>query len=233
MRIYINPFTRKVVGSVDTTRPVDLLTFKRRDRLPLEVVFSDGREEVELTVGTTGAVGLKERGNYSATALAMAAAWTPGDGMYTFDLNLHTTEMTAAFVARITEGMEPGMLEAMLEVEWRLGGMIVTTDTVLVEVQNDIVTGTEGVPASPDGGLGTVVPHMRLDITGLTGGTADKLDAVPVSALPKPYVMWVLLSSGLTPFVLSATTETADGTWVVRPPDYHAVTQPYQWRRQG
>lgn len=66
-------------------------------------------------------------------------------------------------------------------------------------------------------------------VTARVGGTAGCLDAIATVALLKPKVKLILIGGALKGYSLSASTDAADGEAIVRPTDYNAATNPYQW----
>ena len=141
-------------GSRDT---VSSLSFKRGDTVSLAVRFISGIIVQELGVGATGKLGLKESGEYDADFVASDTAWTKtGTGtstVYTFELNLNTSELNALLGHDGTEGNDVASVDLMMEMEWAVDGVTTSSNTITATVRNDVVKGSEGTALtqpSPD-----------------------------------------------------------------------------------
>lgn len=72
----------------------------------------------------------------------------------------------------------------------------------------------------------------RLDITSLTGGLSTSLDSIYIAQYPEKAILQIQVSGPPNPVSLAqkvASTAIADGISIIRPPDYNAITNPYQW----
>ena len=126
------------------------LTFKRRDRFPVDVRFMRGGLVQELPTGATGKLGLKADKDFNGAFVASDLSWTKsGAGVaatYGFDLNLNTIQINALFACVPT----PSSIALMLEIEWTEGDQRTSSNTLSVTLENDIVRGDEGVPQDGD-----------------------------------------------------------------------------------
>ena len=143
MRVYINLDTNEPVVSPVLTQRVNTFYFVRRDIVPVEVQFVRSGAVVELGAGATGAIGLKK--TYAGSFLANDSEWTKtGTGsstVYTFDLNLNTTELGTEFTVDTLDS-----ITAKLEVSWSVSGTTSSTMPTSAVVYNDVIRGTEGAP---------------------------------------------------------------------------------------
>ncbi|MEI6492089.1 MAG: hypothetical protein WCO94_06035 [Verrucomicrobiota bacterium] len=125
---------------------ISSLTFKRRDRFPVEVRFMRGGVAQELPTGAAGKIGLKADKDFNGQFVASHLAWTKlGAGIsatYVFDLNLNTIQINALFACVPT----PSSVVLMLEIEWAEGDLRTSSNTLAVTLENDIVRGDEGIP---------------------------------------------------------------------------------------
>ncbi len=148
MTIYIDLGTSNIVESPTFPRPLDSLDLKRNDNPTINVVFLTNGVQTDLGSGATGQLGIKEAGDYAAGFLASASSWTKtGSGttaVYSFSVNLNTTQIAAAFGT--TD--EPAQIPAMLEIEWIVGGAITRSETQAVNLNNCVIEGDEGVPVA-------------------------------------------------------------------------------------
>ena len=148
MRLYLDIDSRKFVASASEQRPVTGIEVKRRDTDLIELQFLRDRTVQELPTGTTIRLGLKPAANYTADFIASGTFTKSGTGTstkYLLDLNLNTVALNAAFAAATPE---PETLAAMLEVEWASGTNISSSLTLPVVINNDVIRGNEGTPAT-------------------------------------------------------------------------------------
>lgn len=161
MRVYINLDSNEFVVSPVLTQRVSTLYLVRRDNVPVEVQFVRGGAVVELAAGATGKMGIKTA--FDGDFLAYDSAWTQSgtgaDTVYTFGLNLNTTELSAEFVTDEEES-----ITAKVEVEWTASGLVSSTLPTSVVVYNDVIRGGEGSPS-----LATTLSD--LDFSDGAGGT--------------------------------------------------------------
>ncbi len=72
----------------------------------------------------------------------------------------------------------------------------------------------------------------RLDITAFTGGLANALDSVPVTPFAEDDLIYIQIGGPTNPVNIAqkvASTAAPIAGGIIRPPDYNAVTNPYQW----
>jgi hypothetical protein len=138
MKLFLDLKNRRFVKSAASNVALDRLVLKRRDTLPIEVVYVENGALATPPAGTTAAVGLKAKFSDS-NFLAYAA---PGQTI----LDLNTLPVEAAF------SLNPATVSALLEIRWGAPGTAHRTATLAVELQNSVITGDEATPAAiPDG----------------------------------------------------------------------------------
>ena len=138
MKLFLDLKNRRFVKSAASNVALDRLVLKRRDTLPIEVVYVENGAVATPPAGTTAAVGLKAKFS-DANFLSYAAP-----GQTTLDLN--TLPVEAAFSSN------PATVSALLEIRWGAPGTAHRTATLAVELQNAVITGDEATPAAiPDG----------------------------------------------------------------------------------
>lgn len=144
MRVYVNLNSNEFVVSPTLTQRVSTLYFVRRDTVPVEVQFVRDGAVVELSAGATGQLGIKK--TFTGSFLANDSGWTKtGTGtstIYTFDLNLNTSEMDAEFNPDATTES----ITAKIELSWTVGAATSTTLPTSATIYNDVIRGGEGVP---------------------------------------------------------------------------------------
>ena len=138
MKLFLDLKNRRFVKSAASNVALDRLVLKRRDTLPIEVVYVENGAVATPPAGTTAAVGLKAKFS-DANFLSYAAP-----GQTTLDIN--TLPVEAAFSSN------PASVSALLEIRWGAPGTAHRTATLAVELQNAVITGDEATPAAiPDG----------------------------------------------------------------------------------
>lgn len=138
MKLFLDSKNRRFVKSAASNVALQTLVLKRRDQVPLEVVFVENGVAVDPVLGTQTTVALKTSFS-DANFLALAA---PGQTI----LDLNTMPVEAAFSS------DPASIAAFLEIRWSAPSQALRTATLQVEVQNSVILGDEQTPAAlPDG----------------------------------------------------------------------------------
>jgi hypothetical protein len=136
MKLFIDLTTRRFVKSAASSAALPTLVLKRRDIMPVEVVFVQRGAAVSTPAGTTIRVALKSKFS-DANFLAVADSGT---------LDLYTTAVEDLFPGSTASA------DALLEVRYTRTGEATRTATLGIEIQNSVILGTEGTPAAiPDG----------------------------------------------------------------------------------
>jgi hypothetical protein len=136
MKLFIDISTRRFVKSAASSAALPTLVLKRRDVMPVEVIFVQRGAAVTTPAGTTIRVALKSKFS-DANFLAVADSGT---------LDLYTTAVEDLFPGSTASA------DALLEVRYARTGEATRTATLQVEIQNSVILGTEGTPATiPDG----------------------------------------------------------------------------------
>ena len=143
MRVYIDLNSRAFVVSPVLTQRVTELLFTRRDNVPVEVQFVRNGTVVELGGAASGKMGIKK--TFDGDFLAYDSSWeksgTGADAVYTFGLNLNTTELDAEFPEDDEE-----LVTARVEVEYTDSGLVSSTLPCSATVFNDVIRGDEAAP---------------------------------------------------------------------------------------
>ena len=139
MKLFIDISTRRFVKSAASSAALPTLVLKRRDVMPIEVVFVQRGAAVATPPGTTIRVALKSK--FSDTNfLAVADSGT---------LDLYTTAVEDLFPGSTASA------DALLEVRWTKTGEATRTATLQVEIQNSVILGNEGTPSVVTDGKAT------------------------------------------------------------------------------
>jgi hypothetical protein len=138
MKLFLDTKARRFVKSAASNVALQTLVLKRRDQVPIEVIFVENGVAIDPPAGTTTTVALKTSFS-DANFLALAA---PGQTI----LDLNTLPVEAAF------SLDPASISAFLEIRWTAPTQALRTATLQVEVQNSVILGDEATPtALPDG----------------------------------------------------------------------------------
>jgi len=138
MKLFLDSKNRRFIKSAASNVALQTLVLKRRDQVPLEVIFVENGVAISPVAGTETTVALKSSFSDS-NFLALAA---PGQTI----LDLNTQPVEAAFSS------DPASISAFLEVKWTAPAQALRTATLQVEIQNSVILGDEQTPQSlPDG----------------------------------------------------------------------------------
>lgn len=193
MKLFLDIKARRFVKSAASNVALQTLHLKRRDQVPLEIIFVSNNAVTTAPTGTTTTVGLKAKFS-DANFLAFAA---PG----TNTLNLNTEPVEAAFLSN------PASLPALLEVRWSAPGESLRTATLQVELQNSVILGTEGTPAA--------IPDLKATQAQAEAGTSNETWITPlrawdaIRAWAAANFSWANLAEKPTSFPPSSHTHTA------------------------
>jgi hypothetical protein len=138
MKLFLDQKARRFIKSAASNVALQSLVLKRRDQVPIEVVFVENGVAIDPVLGTQTTVALKSSFSDS-NFLALAA---PGSTI----LDLNTVPVEGAFSS------DPASISAYLEIRWTAPTQALRTATLQVEVQNSVILGDEATPAAlPDG----------------------------------------------------------------------------------
>jgi len=139
MKLFLDSKNRRFIKSAASNVALQTLVLKRRDQVPLEVIFVENGVAIDPPAGTTTTVAIKSSFSDS-NFLALAA---PGSTI----LDLNTIPVEAAF-----SSSDPASISAFLEIRWTAPSQTLRTATLQVEIQNSVILGDEATPAAlPDG----------------------------------------------------------------------------------
>jgi hypothetical protein len=158
MKLFLDTKARRFVKSAASNVALQTLHLKRRDQVPLEIVFVANNAVVTAPTGTTTTVGLKAKFS-DPNFLALAPAGTS-------TLDLYTQPVESAFATN------PASISALLEVRWSAPGESLRTATLQVELQNSVILGTEGTP--------TAIPDLKATQEEAEAGTDNERWMTPL-----------------------------------------------------
>ena len=144
MTLYFDLDSALLVSSPGTRDVVTSLNFKRGDSCTLSIQFVSSGVVQELDSGATGKLGVKAAGDYAGDYIAAAPTWiktgTLTDTVYSFSINLATDEINA-----LLSGSIP-LVAAIAELEFIVGSIRTSSQTIPVTIYNDVIKGTESGP---------------------------------------------------------------------------------------
>ena len=156
MKLFIDLTTRRFVRSAASSVALPALVLKRRDVMPVEVIFVQRGAAVATPAGTSIRVALKSKFS-DANFLALADSGT---------LDLYTTAVEDLFPGSTASA------DALLEVRYTRTGEATRTATLQVEIQNSVILGNEATPA--------VVPDGKATQAEATAGTSNEKWMTPL-----------------------------------------------------
>jgi hypothetical protein len=201
MKLFVDLTTRRFVKSAASSAALPTLVLKRRDLLPIEVIFVQRGAPVAAPSGTVTKVALKQSfGDSNFLAVA--------DSGY---LDLYTTGVEALLPGDTSKA------DALLEVRYARTGEATRTATLQVEIQNSVILGTEGTPAA-------AIDYKATQADAEAGNDNDKWmtplrTAQAIATKPRPHISATPPSSAVNGslWIDSATLRThvlTAGTWV-------------------
>jgi hypothetical protein len=162
MQLYFDLDLAAFVSGPGTRDLLAGLTVKRGDSLSVVIQFVRGAVAQELASGAEGVLGIKSAGDYDGDFIASATSWTKsGTGtatLYTFTVSLNTTAITTLLAG------DTASIFASLELEYLVGTVRTSSQTVAVTIHNDVIKGTEAGPVEITGGI--PVPDAFMVVTG-------------------------------------------------------------------
>lgn len=129
---------------------------KRRDLVPLEVIFVENGAAIATPAGTSITCALKSKFS-DANFLALAENGT---------LNLNTVPLEEQFVGSTAS------ISAFIEIRWSVPGETTRTATLQAEIQNSVILGTEGTPAE--------IPNLKATQAQAEAGTDNEKWMTPL-----------------------------------------------------
>jgi hypothetical protein len=192
MKLYIDLATRRFVrGQGGTSTALSRLTFKRRDVIALDIDFLQRGEVVPTPAGTTIIAALKSKFSDGEFLAVADSAGT---------LDLYTQPVEDLFVGNTAS------VSALIEVKWSAPGEAMRTATLAVELQNSVILGDEGIPAS--------VPSLKATLAEAEAGTSNEKWMTPLR-------VWDAIRKSASAAVTWATLAGKPSTF---PPDTHTHT---------
>lgn len=184
-------FVTAVSGAPDLFRyPVDSLDARRRENRALTVRFCRNGSLEDIHAGADLRLTVKRTANYAAsTPLAEAITFTKyGSGsnaVYSSEINLFTSTIETAFGA--VNGVEPALIETILEVSWTYDGLRYTSRAIPLKLANCVFRDQDAIPET------TSPPPVPITIGSVTasepGGDASVSNRGTASAAILDFVV--------------------------------------------
>jgi len=237
--LYIDKADGRFIDSPLFKSPVETVSFKRGDAASVRVSFVNGFVVEPLADGAEIVFGIKESGKYDGEFLVSADTYEEDGDSYTLAPSFNTAALDDALNSGDDAGLnDVASLSAMLEISWSEDGGTTwqSSRTITANIANDVVKGVEGTPvALPDAEdwLATHGIPYSTAITGLTGGTSNRLDSIPTVDLPLKTMRAVFVSSVYFSVYILLSSDAPDNVpFTVRPDDYAAGTNEKVWYLQ-
>lgn len=255
MNLYFDLDAGYFVTSPGSRERLATMELKRGDTCSLAVRFLTGGTVTGLATGATGKFGMKEQGDFDGDFVASAGTWTKtGTGsstVYTFEVNLATTELNTLLGVGVAADVASVLLNA--EMEFIADGVRTSSNTIACTVYNDVIRGTESGPAE-------IADGTPINPTATVTGTLTSDGSTPVEFVDMIYVgeesgKMAFTDTGDLPGIggnykvyndstqwsLEAVSEAAywNSSATVERPDeiptgaWHATNNPDAWKPQG
>lgn len=153
MRVFYDLDTDQLTEQPGYRQPITKLSFKRTLLATLEVQFVRNSIVTELPSGATGIFGIKEVGKYDADYAVAALSWIKSGAdtstVYTFLLSFINDDLNDLFNVDTDETNDIESIQFMAELQWKFDGIPHKSQTITVEIFNDVNRGGEEVPITP------------------------------------------------------------------------------------
>jgi|DEB0MinimDraft_6_1074348.scaffolds.fasta_scaffold01005_13 hypothetical protein len=253
MNLYYDLRLRRFVTTPGLDDALDSLEFKAGDTeeivlqfgrspdasAPSSVITSPTWTAESLSAGATISIGIKASGDYhDGDLLSGTSSFTEDTEAktYTFDLNLNTTEINTALNRDDADDTNDtaAIEDALFEMTFKsspTAGVRSSIDDVTVTIKHDVLSGSEGTPASAatpsDYALTADTIQFLPAVSSQTGGTAadfDSVETVNRSAGEAFAFFDDDASSVFRVYELVAGTDAESAPETIRPDDFAAST---------
>jgi hypothetical protein len=247
MILYVDIDTGEVRRSL--TGPVITgLVMYLRDILSLGIVYVQDGAAVTTTVLAGSAVqkiGLRAKPS-DADLLALASTYSLAGDIATATFSLNTSELVDWFTDNLSTDVRESAFFLELEVSAADESTRQTYWQGTVMIRRDVNQPGDITPPDVDTALYVLkgalfdgngraispfyVAH-RGEVTGRTGGGSANLDGITTTTLTIPFAALIVIAGSGEIWQLVSGTDAEDGTFIVRPDDYHGTTNPRVWKR--
>lgn len=197
MRFVIDLDSLYLIESTSDRRPVSMVSVKRGDDAPFEVIFVRSGIAEELAGSSVLTFGAKEEGKFDGTAVVLndefALSGSGTAAKYLASPSFNTVALNDLFAIDGDDSNDVAFVDLIAEFTWQVGaGAPTTTKTFRFRVHNDVIRGTEGTPLelpTPEAWLiarqaaleyAGADPNIPENLTVTGSMVAASLDAVPV-----------------------------------------------------
>ena len=186
MQIFVDLDTRKLRRSVSNSSPVTTLDFKRGDTELMEIFYVQNNAQVQLAAGAVISFGAKIKDAYDGAALVFEDDFTlSGSGAtakYSANPSFNTVPLDDALMVDDNPANDLKLLDLMGEITWNDDGVITSSVTFAVRVNNDVLRGDEGTPSS----LPDPADWMPAALTFAGANPNDSVDGLTISGIVTP-----------------------------------------------
>lgn len=163
-------------------RNITSISLKLRDRVTIAVKFFQNGSHISLSAQATGKLGLKKKGVFQGGYIASLQSWTKQGSptIYSFDLNLNTSEATALFAGG--KANTPSV-NLVLEISIEQSPEILSSALLSVILENDLNQGNEGPmsQANPDYPLAADVLTKSGNLSGIVDPASARINLATYS----------------------------------------------------
>jgi hypothetical protein len=170
MQLFIDTATNAFITDPLFKSPLQELSFKRGDTATINVAFVSGNTSLSAVSGKEIKFAIKQAGDYDGAPIVYTDVYTTAGTNYVLNPSFNTTALNSLLSGDIPS------IAGMLEIEVIQSGIIDSTNTQSVTIQNDVIKNDELAPTSLPTpkewlfdnlfGIGTPYPITILDDVG-------------------------------------------------------------------
>jgi hypothetical protein len=170
MQLYIDQGTNGFITDPLFKSPLPELSFKRGDDATINLAFVSGNTSLSAVSGIGLKFGIKQAGDYDGSPIVYTDEYTTAGTNYVLNPSFNTTALNSLLSGDVAS------VAGMLEIEWTVSGVVASSNTQAVTINNDVIKNGELTPIilpTPKDwlfdnlfGIGTPYPIALTDIAG-------------------------------------------------------------------
>jgi hypothetical protein len=170
MQLYIDSSTNQFITDPLFKSPLPELSFKRGDDATVNLTFVSGNTSLSAVSGIGLKFAIKQAGDYDGSPIVYTDEYTTAGTNYVLNPSFNTTALNSLLSGDVAS------VAGMLEIEWTVSGVVASSNTQAVTINNDVIKNGELTPTvlpTPKDwlfdnlfGIGTPYPITLTDIAG-------------------------------------------------------------------
>ena len=192
MQLTYDLTTQRFSTTGGISRLLSKLSLNRGDTPTIIVTLTDNGASTSSALtalnGASAVLGIKANGAYGSGFLAASPSPTTSttisvsSNTVTFPLNLNTTQIASAFTIN-GSSVQPPTLVCMMQIQFTKGSSVTSTSSLEVDLNNDVISGTEGPLSSVTNSLA-----VSATASALSAGSNPSASASVSGTLSNPQV---------------------------------------------